>query len=84
AVFEGKVKRIINIYGSYSVIVNHGEYYTVYSNLKSVNVAAGQSVGTKQNIGTVANESSTGIPQIKFEVWKGATPVNPKIWLTPE
>ncbi|MGZ3926658.1 MAG: murein hydrolase activator EnvC family protein, partial [Mucilaginibacter sp.] len=56
AVFEGKVKRIINIYGSYSVIVNHGEYYTVYSNLKSVNVAAGQSVGTKQNIGTVANE----------------------------
>ena len=81
AVFEGKVVRVINVYGTYTVIINHGEYFTVYSNLRSTNVAAGQKVGTKQNIGTVANESSTGIPQVKFELWKGASPVNPKIWL---
>jgi len=84
AVFEGKVVRVINVYGTYTVIINHGEYFTVYSNLRSTNVAAGQRVGTKQNIGTVANESSTGIPQVNFQLWKVSTPVNPKIWLAAE
>lgn len=84
AVFEGKVVSIINVYGSYTVIINHGEYFTVYSNLKTVSVAKGLKVNTKQNIGVVANESSTGIPQVKFELWKGSTPVNPKIWLAPD
>jgi len=82
-VFDGTVASINNIYGTYTVIVRHGEYFTVYSNLKSVNVGKGQKVSTKQNIGTSAVESSTGIPQVKFELWKGASPVNPKIWLTP-
>ncbi|HTD98591.1 MAG TPA: peptidoglycan DD-metalloendopeptidase family protein [Mucilaginibacter sp.] len=84
AVFDGDVASINNIYGSYTVIIRHGEYFTVYSNLKSVGVSKGQKVSTKQSIGTVANESSTGIPQVKFELWKGSNPVNPKIWLLPD
>ncbi len=84
AVFEGDVASINNIYGTYTVIIRHGEYFTVYSNLRSVGVSRGQKVSTKQNIGTVANESSTGIPQVKFELWKGSSPVNPKIWLAPD
>jgi murein hydrolase activator len=83
AVFDGKVVSIKNVYGTYTVIVIHGEYFTVYSNLKSVTVAEGQKVGTKQNIGTVAIESASGIPKVNFQLWKGATPVNPAIWLQP-
>ena len=84
AVFEGKVAAIKNVYGAYFVVIQHGEYFTAYSNLKSVSVSEGQKVSTKQNIGTVAIESATGIPKVSFQLWKGQTPVNPKIWLTPE
>lgn len=83
AVFDGKVVSIKNVYGTYTVIIIHGEYFTVYSNLKAVSVAEGQKVGTKQNIGTVATESASGIPKVNFQLWKGATPVNPAIWLQP-
>lgn len=83
-VFDGNVASINNIYGTYTVIIRHGEYFTVYSNLRSVSVSKGQKVSTKQSIGVAANESSTGIPEVKFELWKGANPVNPKIWLTPD
>jgi septal ring factor EnvC (AmiA/AmiB activator) len=84
AVFDGDVASINNIYGTYTVLIRHGEYFTVYSNLRSVSVVKGQKVGTKQNIGTVANDSSTGIPEVSFQLWKGSNPVNPKIWLAPE
>ena len=83
AVFEGKVAAINNVYGTYTVIIIHGEYFTAYSNLRSVSVSKGQKVSTKQNIGTVATESASGIPKVNFQLWKGATPVNPTIWLQP-
>jgi septal ring factor EnvC (AmiA/AmiB activator) len=84
AVFDGKVRVIKNVYGDYFVLIQHGEYFTAYSNLKSVSVSEGQNVSTKQNIGTVAAESATGIPKVNFQLWKGSTPVNPKIWLQPD
>ena len=84
AVFEGKVAAINNVYGTYTVIIIHGEYFTAYSNLKSVSVSQGQKVSTKQNIGVAAMESASGIPKVNFQLWKGSTPVNPKIWLVPD
>ncbi len=84
AVFDGKVRVVKNVYGDYFVLIQHGEYFTAYSNLKSVSVSEGQSVTTKQNIGTVATESATGIPKVNFQLWKNSTPVNPKIWLQPD
>lgn len=84
AVFQGEVKAIHNVYGTYFVVIQHGEYFTAYSNLKTVSVSVGQKVGTKQNIGTVALESATSIPKLSFQLWKGSTPVNPAIWLTPQ
>lgn len=84
AVFQGDVRAIHNSQGTYFVVVQHGEYFTVYSNMKTVNVSVGQKVSTKQNIGTVAIESVTGIPKLSFQVWKGSTPVNPSSWLTSQ
>ncbi|HEY2582001.1 MAG TPA: peptidoglycan DD-metalloendopeptidase family protein [Mucilaginibacter sp.] len=82
-VFQGEVKSIANISGTYLVVIQHGEYFTAYSNLKSVIVKAGQKVSTKQVIGTVATESSTGEAIVSFSLYKGTMPVNPKIWLAP-
>ena len=81
AVFQGDVKSISNISGTYLVVIQHGEYFTAYSNLKSFNVKVGQKVSTKQVIGSVATDSSTGEAIINFSLYKGTTPVNPKIWL---
>jgi septal ring factor EnvC (AmiA/AmiB activator) len=84
AVFEGKVAAIKNVYGSYFVVITHGEYFTVYSNLKTVSVSEGQKVNTRQNIGTDDIESATGIPKVGFQLWKGKTAIDPRIWLVPD
>jgi septal ring factor EnvC (AmiA/AmiB activator) len=83
AVFDGTVVKVGDVSGTYLVIILHGEYFTAYSNLRSVTVARGQKVNTKQAIGTVATDPSTGETEAHFEIYKGTTPVNPKIWLAP-
>lgn len=82
AVFQGTVTTISNISGTYLVIIQHGEYFTAYSNLRSYTVKEGQKVSTKQSIGTVA-ANSIGQAVVTFYLYKGKTPVNPKIWLAP-
>jgi len=83
AIFQGEVTTIQNISGTYLIVIKHGEYFTAYSNLKSYTVKVGQKVTTKQNIGTVATDSSTGQAVVNFALYKGKEPVNPKIWLAP-
>jgi septal ring factor EnvC (AmiA/AmiB activator) len=81
SVFEGEVNKVIDITGTFLVIIRHGEYFTVYSNLKSVSVSKGQKVSTKQVLGTVATDSSTGDTDVHFELWRGSNPVDPGAWL---
>jgi septal ring factor EnvC (AmiA/AmiB activator) len=83
AVFTGDVTQVMDISGTYLVLIKHGEYFTVYSNLKSVSVSKGQKVSTRQNIGTVATDPTTGETNVHFELYKGTSPVDPKQWLTP-
>lgn len=80
AVFNGTVTGVGNIVGKNYVIIRHGEYFTVYQNLKSVNVSKGQTVTTKQTIGTAGlNE---GVAEVGFQINKGGTlPQNPEGWL---
>jgi len=82
AVFQGVVTKISNISGTFLVVIQHGEYFTAYSNLRSFSVKEGQKVSTKQTIGTVATDATTGEAVVTFDLYKGMTPVNPKIWLT--
>ena len=81
AVFSGDVTTVQNIGGMYAVLIRHGEYFTVYSNLKTVSVSKGQKVSVKQAIGTVITDPSDGTTQLHFEVRKGAVPMNPETWL---
>lgn len=80
AVFSGEVTEVVPIDGLLAVILRHGEYFTVYSNLRSVNVKRGQKVTTKETIGIVATDDEQG-PSCQFQVWKGKTPMNPSQWL---
>lgn len=83
AVFNGEVNSVTNIGGTYFVLIKHGEYFTVYSNLRSVAVSKGQRVSTKQILGSVATDNDTGLSIAHFELWKGSDAVNPSTWLTP-
>lgn len=81
SVFEGKVvgAQFINGY-QYTVIVQHGTYYTVYSNLASVSIKRGDTVGSGQEIGQVGTEK----PEMHFEVWRDKQKLNPATWLVTQ
>lgn len=81
AVFNGTVSSVIQIQNQYTVIVKHGNYFTVYQNLKSVSVSKGTQVSTKQALGTVAVDASEGTSDLHFEIWQSSTPINPAPWL---
>ena len=80
AVFNGKVTQVVVLPGyNQCVLVNHGEYFTLYAKLKSVSVKAGDSIRTGQVVGIV--DSIGGEDLFHFELWKGTTPQNPENWL---
>jgi len=80
-IHKGTVTAIINIPGmGKAVIINHGEYYTVYSKLKDVSVSQGQTVSFKQIIGSIA-EDEDGATEIHFEIWFNQDKQNPELWL---
>lgn len=83
AVFDGNVVKVMDISGTYLVLIRHGEYFTAYSNLKSASVSKGQKVSTRQAIGTVATDPTTGETNVHFELTRGITYLDPKTWLTP-
>ena len=84
AVFRGEVSSVIVIPGAgKAVIVSHGIYRTVYSNLREVTVAKGQKVDTKQTLGTVLTDDNGSVAHI--EIWKitseGLVKVDPALWI---
>jgi len=81
AIFEGKVTSVVVITANLkAVLIQHGEYFTVYSNLSSVKVRVGDNVKIKQEIGTVG-QNSAGSFDVHFEIWKERTNLNPEKWL---
>jgi septal ring factor EnvC (AmiA/AmiB activator) len=80
AIFEGTVSRVLDIAGKGVVMIRHGEFFTVYQNLKTINVSAGQKVSTKQSLGTVGADEDD-VSEVHFELWKGMQTQNPSLWL---
>lgn len=84
AVFTGEVSRVFAVSGgNMAVIIRHGNFLSVYSNLKEVFVKAGQMVKTKQEIGVVFTNSADGNRTVlKFQVWKESKKLNPESWIS--
>ncbi len=82
AVYEGRVAGTQFIPGhEYTVIIQHGDYYTVYSNLAGTTLNKGDFVRAKQTIGTVSTNPITGSSELHFEVWNQKERVNPSGWI---
>jgi murein hydrolase activator len=81
SIFQGEVRAVAFIppLGN-SVIITHGEYFTVYSGLKEVYVKRGQKVTISQEIGQVLSNSD-GISELRFQIRKNTTPLDPQLWL---
>ncbi|WP_460541705.1 murein hydrolase activator EnvC family protein [Echinicola sediminis] len=82
AVFDGVVTKVSTVPGmGGTIIIRHGEYYTMYSRLKTIDVKSGQSVKANDKIGEVST-SSNGVSEVHFQTWKGLQVMNPSIWLS--
>jgi septal ring factor EnvC (AmiA/AmiB activator) len=82
SVFGGKVSRVLS-FSSFNnvIIIRHGEYLTVYSNLDEVSVREGQEVTIKQPIGKVHANPGELKSELHFELWHGKVIQNPENWL---
>jgi len=82
AIFGGEVTRVISIPNYYYVVmVRHGEYLSVYSNLVDVYVKKGDVITAKQDIGVIHTDTKNAKTELHFELWKGKSLLNPENWL---
>jgi septal ring factor EnvC (AmiA/AmiB activator) len=84
SVFKGIVARVFSIQGlNMSIIIKHGRYFTVYSNLINVVVKTGDKVETRQIVGSVYNESEKGNEAVlKFMVTEEKVNLDPELWIS--
>ncbi|MDD2820146.1 MAG: peptidoglycan DD-metalloendopeptidase family protein [Flavobacterium sp.] len=83
AVFDGVVSSVIVLSPvNKAVMIQHGDFFTVYQNLSSVSVSKGDKVSRKQNIGRVRTSGETGKTVIKFLILQNTTYNNPASWLS--
>lgn len=82
AVYGGVVSGIQYVPGhETTVILQHGNFYTVYSNLTEVNLSRGARVKAGQVLGRVSTNPISNAPELHFEVWYGTQRLNPSNWL---
>lgn len=82
AVFAGEVSKVIVLSPvNKAVVIQHGDFFTVYQNLSSVSVSQGDKVSIKQNIGKVRTSGDTGKTIIKFLILQNTTNSDPENWL---
>ncbi len=81
AIFAGEVRAVASfpMLGN-SVIISHGQYFTVYAGLKDVTLKVGQKVTTNQDIGSILINSE-GLSELRFQIRKYTTALDPELWL---
>lgn len=81
AIFEGQVIRITKSkYGILAVHIRHGNYTSIYDNLKQVSVEKGDRVNTKDIIGVIFT-SNTGETELKFVLMQDTETIDPALWI---
>jgi septal ring factor EnvC (AmiA/AmiB activator) len=83
AVFNGTVTGIMSIPNLNDVIIiRHGEYLSVYSNIETPYVKKGDKVKTKQSIGKIFTDPDESKTELHFELWEGKKLLDPSLWLS--
>jgi septal ring factor EnvC (AmiA/AmiB activator) len=83
AVFDGEVRGVIPILGAnYSLLVRHGNYYTLYTNIIDVKVKSGDKVKTKQLLGRVFTDRLSNATILHIELYENLNRLDPQVWLS--
>jgi murein hydrolase activator len=80
SIYEGVVKDLFQIEGKWGVTVQHGNYFSVYSNLASINIAKDDKIALGDVIGTAANNSE-GNAEVEFLLMKNNKNIDPEPWI---
>lgn len=83
SVFDGEVRSIISVPGTanFAVLVKHGQFFSLYSNLEEVFVKPGDQIKVKQSIGKIAKDPEDKTTKLQFQIWKSTSKLNPVHWL---
>jgi septal ring factor EnvC (AmiA/AmiB activator) len=83
AIFKGTVSKVFSVQGTnFSIIVRHGNYLSVYSNLEKVSVKAGQTVKIGDKLGTIYSDpDQNNLTIMHFQIWKDLQKLDPELWL---
>lgn len=83
AVFDGIVTKVFSFPGSnYTVLIKHGNYFSLYNNLIRVYVKEGDNVKTKEKIGKIFTDNEKNETILHFQIWKEKERNDPEIWLS--
>lgn len=80
AIYPGEVSKVFVDGGSKTVVVRHGSYFSIYSNLETTSVSPNQKVVAGTPIGVVGTDFD-GSYTLDFQIWNGTTPVDPLGWV---
>lgn len=82
AMFDGVVVSVFSLPTTNTcIIIKHGEYFTVYSNIDDAKVKSGQKVTTKQPLGKLVDDAEDNLTKVHVEIWHGKEKIDPETWL---
>ena len=82
SIFDGEVTKIIVMpNGQKVVIIRHGQYFSVYSNLQTLDINSGDKLKTSEIIGSLDDKKSAKRSVLGLQIWKGREKLNPRHWL---
>ena len=80
--FDGEVYSIIiSKNNSRTVLIQHGNFFTVYKNLSQIYVSKGDKLKTKEVIGKIATDPLNGQTILSFSIFYNGVPQNPRTWI---
>ena len=81
-IFDGEVYSIIiSKNNSRTVLIQHGNFFTVYKNLSQIYVSKGDKLKTKEVIGKIATDPLNGQTILSFSIFYNGVPQNPRTWI---
>lgn len=81
-IFDGQVYSIIKSKNNtYTILIQHGNFFTVYKNLSEIYVKKGDILNIKESIGKIATDSLNGQTILSFSIFKNGIPQNPRLWI---
>ena len=81
-IFNGEVYSIIKSKNNtHTILIQHGNFFTVYKNLSDIYVKKGDKLKTKDSIGKIATDPLNGQTILSFSIFNNGVPQNPRFWI---